>query len=422
MPSASPACPMASTVVSETMPRVETVSFGAYVSRRDPERDRGRERRLPLPRAHGLQGHREARTPRPSPREMENVGGHLNAYTAREQTAYYCKVLKEDLGAGRRHHRRHPDPFHLHPGGAGARARRHPAGDRPGQRHARTTSSSTISSPPPIPDQPMGRPTLGTEDVIKGMKRAALTDYMQHHYGPERMVVAAAGALEHEALLELVQTPFPRPAAGGAAAARGLPLRRRRVPRGARPRPGAYRARLPLHRLQGPAALPDPAAEHAARRRHVVAAVPGDPGEARAGLFDLFLRPSLQRRRAVRRLCRHRGEGGGGADAGDARGAAQGADHGDPGRAGPRQGAAPRLPADVAGNRPAAAPSSWPGRSRCMAASSRSRRPSAKIAAVTIEEVQEAAVEAFRGTPTLAALGPAGKVPTLAEIAARLAA
>src|SRR4029453_7616759 len=30
-------------------------------------------------------------------REIENVGGPLNAYTAREQTAYYCKVLKEDL-------------------------------------------------------------------------------------------------------------------------------------------------------------------------------------------------------------------------------------------------------------------------------------------------------------------------------------
>ena len=38
--------------------------------------------------------------------------------------------------AGRRHHRRHPDPLHLRAGGAGARARRDPAGDRPGQRHA----------------------------------------------------------------------------------------------------------------------------------------------------------------------------------------------------------------------------------------------------------------------------------------------
>jgi predicted Zn-dependent peptidase len=44
----------------------------------------------------------------------------------------------------------------------------------------------------------------------------------------------------------------------------------------------------------------------------------------------------------------------------------------------------------------------------------------AKIAAVTIDEVQEAARVAFRGTPTLALLGPAGKVPGVEEIAASL--
>jgi hypothetical protein len=54
----------------------------------------------------------------------------------------------------------------------------------------------------------MGRPTLGTEDVIGAMPREALTGYMRRHYGPERMVVAAAGALDHDRLLDLVQTHF----------------------------------------------------------------------------------------------------------------------------------------------------------------------------------------------------------------------
>ena len=45
-----------------------------------------------------------------------------------------------------------------------------------------------------------------------------------------------------------------------------------------------------------------------------------------------------------------------------------------------------------------------------------------KIAAVTVEQVQEAAATAFRGPPTLAALGPAGKVPTAPAIAEALAA
>jgi hypothetical protein len=46
----------------------------------------------------------------------------------------------------------------------------------------------------------------------------------------------------------------------------------------------------------------------------------------------------------------------------------------------------------------------------------------AKIAAVTIEQVQQAAVAAFRAAPTLAALGPAGKVPGLHHITGTLAA
>jgi len=46
----------------------------------------------------------------------------------------------------------------------------------------------------------------------------------------------------------------------------------------------------------------------------------------------------------------------------------------------------------------------------------------ARIAAVTIEQVQSAAYRAFRGKPTLAALGPAGNVPSLASIAESLAA
>ena len=42
----------------------------------------------------------ERRTAAGIAEEVENVGGHINAYTAREQTAYYVKLLKEDLALG----------------------------------------------------------------------------------------------------------------------------------------------------------------------------------------------------------------------------------------------------------------------------------------------------------------------------------
>ena len=49
------------------------------------------------------------------------------------------------------------------------------------------------------PGQPMGRPTLGTEDGIRAMQRATLTDYMRRHYARRNVVVAAAGALDARA-------------------------------------------------------------------------------------------------------------------------------------------------------------------------------------------------------------------------------
>ena len=76
-------------------------------------------------------------------------------------------------------------------------------------------------------DHRLSRPADGPPDAraprrsSRACSGPTLTDYMRHHYGPERMVVAAAGAVDHDRLLDLVQTHFARPAAG----------RRRRRPR-----------------------------------------------------------------------------------------------------------------------------------------------------------------------------------------------
>jgi predicted Zn-dependent peptidase len=58
------------------------------------------------------------------------------------------------------------------------------------------------------PSQPMGRPILGTESIIKSMKRDALPGFMASHYTPENMVVAACGNLRHEQVVELVGEHF----------------------------------------------------------------------------------------------------------------------------------------------------------------------------------------------------------------------
>jgi len=198
--------PSGLTVVSETMPRVETVSVGAYIAAGT---------RHEAPEVNGVSHFLEhmafkgtaRRDAAAISREIENVGGHLNAYTAREQTAFYAKVLKEDvalavdiIGDILTHSVFAPEEIERERGVILQEIGQ--ANDTPDDiifDHFQETA---------YPAQPMGRPVLGTEETIRAMTREALTGYMRSHYGPEAMVVAAAGAVEHEALLDLVRRHF----------------------------------------------------------------------------------------------------------------------------------------------------------------------------------------------------------------------
>ena len=91
--------PSGLTVVTERMDRVETVSLGAYVAtgtRNEGEDEGGVSHFLEHMAFKGT----ERRSAAAIAEAIEDVGGHINAYTAREQTAYYVKVLKEDVALG----------------------------------------------------------------------------------------------------------------------------------------------------------------------------------------------------------------------------------------------------------------------------------------------------------------------------------
>ena len=91
--------PSGLTVVTERMDRVETVSFGAYVAS-GTRHERAEENGVSHFLEHMAFKGTERRSAARIAEEIEDVGGHINAYTAREQTAYYVKLLKEDLGLG----------------------------------------------------------------------------------------------------------------------------------------------------------------------------------------------------------------------------------------------------------------------------------------------------------------------------------
>jgi predicted Zn-dependent peptidase len=55
-----------------------------------------------------------------------------------------------------------------------------------------------------FPEHPLGRSVLGTRDTIEAAKRDAIAEYHRDHYHPSNVVVAAAGNLTHDQMVELV--------------------------------------------------------------------------------------------------------------------------------------------------------------------------------------------------------------------------
>jgi predicted Zn-dependent peptidase len=133
-------------------------------------------------------------------KQIENVGGYLNAYTSNEVTAYYARVMQNDMALGvdivsdlllnatfpqdeldkergvilQEIGMYEDDPSSL----VGMNAQRTAYGDHP-----------------------LGWSILGPRDNIANMPRATLVDFLHHHYAPNAMVLTAAGAVDHDTLV-----------------------------------------------------------------------------------------------------------------------------------------------------------------------------------------------------------------------------
>jgi predicted Zn-dependent peptidase len=198
--------PSGLTVLTERMDRVETVSFGAYIgagTRHETEAENGVAHFLEHMAFKGT----TSRSAVDIAEAVEDVGGHINAYTSREQTAYYVKMLKEDLGLGVDiigdilcHSTFDPEELERERGVILQEIGQ--ANDTPDDIIFDHFQSAAY------PGQPMGRPVLGTETIISNMKREALPGFMSAHYTPESMVIAASGNLRHEHVVELVGQHF----------------------------------------------------------------------------------------------------------------------------------------------------------------------------------------------------------------------
>lgn len=194
------------TVVTENMPHLESVALGVWI--KSGSRD---ERTDEHGIAHLLEHMAFKGTHRRSARqiaeEIENVGGEVNAATSIETTSYYARILKDhvplaidiladiltdsvldDVELSREKH------VILQEIGA--------AMDTPDDVVFDKFSSTAFR------DQTIGRSILGTPDTVQGFSPDQIRSYLKRNYTADRMIIVAAGAIDHDALVRLVEDRF----------------------------------------------------------------------------------------------------------------------------------------------------------------------------------------------------------------------
>ncbi|GAB4288258.1 MAG: pitrilysin family protein [Roseovarius sp.] len=201
-------------VVSERMPGLESAAVGVWVlagARHEEAAQNGI--------AHFLEHMAFKGTARRSALQIaeaiEDVGGYINAYTSREATAYYVRVLRADVALAvdvLADILRAPlfDPHEIE-------VERGVILQEIGQVH--DTPDDVIFDwlqERAYPDHPLGRTILGEPELVRRFGRDDLVAFVARHYRPQRMILAAAGAVDHEALVRDAERFFGDMAPGDA--------------------------------------------------------------------------------------------------------------------------------------------------------------------------------------------------------------
>ena len=198
--------PSGLTIVTDAMPHLQTAALGVWV---------GSGSRDERPDEHGISHLLEhmafkgttRRTARQIAEEIEAVGGDLNAATSVETTAYYARVLKADV------------PLALD---VLSDILSDPAFDPEELQREQNVIVQEIGAAEDtpddliwdrlqttaFPDQPVGRSILGTPATVRSFDRKRIAGYLTRNYRAPDMVVAAAGAVDHRAVVGEVEQRF----------------------------------------------------------------------------------------------------------------------------------------------------------------------------------------------------------------------
>lgn len=193
-------------VIADPMPGIESATVGVWVdvgARHEP------------PPLHGISHLLEhmafkgttTRSAREIAETVEAAGGYINAFTSRENTAYYARVLRSDV----------PlavdilaDILQRSIFDANELVREHEviaqeigeAQDAPDELVFDHLQEAAY------PDQILGRSILGTPESVRAIDSDMLHRYMGRHYGASQMLLVGSGAVEEQALVDLAHRAF----------------------------------------------------------------------------------------------------------------------------------------------------------------------------------------------------------------------
>ncbi len=193
-------------VITEKIPGIKTVSVGVWIKvggRHETNNQTGLAHFLEHMAFKGT----KKRSALDIVNQIENVGGYMNAYTSREVTNYYMRVLPEDtkLAIEILHDILLNSTF-----------------DRKEIDLERNVILQEIGqyldTPDEIifdwlqeisyPDQSVGRSILGYHDMVKSYSRDDLLSFTKRHYIPNKMILCAAGDVSHQQILDLSENLF----------------------------------------------------------------------------------------------------------------------------------------------------------------------------------------------------------------------
>lgn len=193
-------------VATEEMPGLQSVSVGVWVSaggRNESLEQNGIAHFLEHMAFKGT----KTRSALALAEAIEDVGGYINAYTSREVTAYYVRLLKDDVTLG-------VDIL--------ADILQNSILDKREIEIERGVILQEIGQTNDTPDdivfdwlqetayrdQALGRSILGPSENVSGFTQENLAQFIAEHYAPDRMILAAAGGVTHEQMVKLAEEKF----------------------------------------------------------------------------------------------------------------------------------------------------------------------------------------------------------------------